>query len=238
MTQDLLQGWGFSCFPFASSISSEAEHASQGHADIQKTLTSTEDINMAGLQDYWRQGTASKAPKHKTHIKHRHVTELQTVWGWQGPLGPSQAGTPRAGCPAPHPKRRLHRLWAVCTSALTPAQHRNASWCSGGTSSVLIYAHYLLSCPLFFLPHSLLLNTASSVCTVLPTPTSQSSIQHLYTLVYIITICKVQVSLPGIAHQSAWLVSFVSPHILRCCLSGLCLCMFVYCLHLFLPPWL
>lgn len=52
MTQDLLQGWGFSCFPFASSISSEAEHASQGHADIQKTLTSTEDINMTGLQDY------------------------------------------------------------------------------------------------------------------------------------------------------------------------------------------
>jgi len=57
-------------------------------------------------------------------------------WGWQGPLGPSApapapAGTPRAGCPGPHPggsgrspRRRSHSLWAACASA--PSLHSTA----------------------------------------------------------------------------------------------------------------
>ena len=53
-----------------------------------------------------------------------------------GPFDPTAAaaGTPRAGCPGPHPsrfcrspRRRLHKLWLVFTSAPSPAQHRSAS---------------------------------------------------------------------------------------------------------------
>lgn len=62
---------------------------------------------------------------------YNHFTEAQHSWGCQGPLGPSApapapAGTPRAGCPGPHPAQK-------------------GSWCSEGTSCAPVCAHGLWS---------------------------------------------------------------------------------------------
>lgn len=91
----------------------------------------------------------------KFHRSCSIIIELKDGWCWQGPLPPSgptpaPAGTPKAGCPGPHPgnfcrssRKRLHSLWTACASALSPAQHKSAAWCSEGTSSAPVCASSL-----------------------------------------------------------------------------------------------
>ena len=98
-------------------------------------------------------------------LQHHRITE----WlGLQGPLGPSApapapAGTPRAGCPGPHPggsgrspRRRPHSLWAACASA--PSLH--------STEGLLVFRGNLLCSSLCPWPLVLALDTleADSIC--------------------------------------------------------------------------
>ena len=67
---------------------------------------------------------------------------------------PAQAGSPGAGCTAPHPgrlwispeKETPQPLWVACSSALSPSHWRSSSSCSAGTSSASFCTHCPLSC--------------------------------------------------------------------------------------------
>lgn len=67
---------------------------------------------------------------HIRWVPQLRITKLQTGWGWQGHQpNTAPAGTPRAGCPAPHPggfwgspRRKLHNFWAACTGAAALTQ--------------------------------------------------------------------------------------------------------------------
>lgn len=81
--------------------------------------------------------------------------ELQSGWGWKGPLEiilyniPAQAEPPHAGCLAVCPdgvwisvRSATPALpWAACASALSPSQWECVFWCSKGTLWVSISAH-------------------------------------------------------------------------------------------------
>ena len=67
---------------------------------------------------------------------------------------PTQAGSPRAGCTAPHPsgsgispeKETLQPPWAAWARAPSPSEGRSSSSCSAGASSASVCARCPLSC--------------------------------------------------------------------------------------------
>jgi len=79
------------------------------------------------------------------------------VWlRWEGTSGSIRSNTclsrdTHCRCPGPHPgsfwrspRRRSHSLWAACASALPPAQHNSAAWCSERAARVSLFACGLL----------------------------------------------------------------------------------------------
>ena len=89
----------------------------------------------------------SLTPKVSANYDHRvtewlRLTETsQSIWS-----NPCLSRTPRAGCPGPTQaalQGPTTSLGSLCQSSI-PAEHWHASWCSGGTSCVPLWAQCLL----------------------------------------------------------------------------------------------
>ena len=92
-------------------------------------------------------------------MQHRRLTKWLRLAGTCGghlAESPTQAGSPRASCPAPCPDgfwvlprtEIVQRPWVTCSSARSPSHWKTVSWCTGRMPCVSVCAHYLLCCHL------------------------------------------------------------------------------------------